>query len=219
MREIQSAYPLQTNAKHLKRVFQFMALKVVASRPVLGAIYRHQARKGQDYEDALADRVRDVAPLKKAKNLRFQPSAAMLALLDRRLRLFDEETLKRRTRKGERLRDLLNGSVVLPAQANPHHDYWVFPLLVSNPRTFIDGLRAEGFDASDLPRSQHIAAPEDRPALEPKTAAAAIRDLIVVPCYDAMPDSEIDRQAAVIRRIAAQVPPRIGCPHPGSPLP
>jgi dTDP-4-amino-4,6-dideoxygalactose transaminase len=209
MRQIQSGYPLQTNAKHLKRVLQFMALKVVASRAVLGAIYRYQARKGQDYEDALADRVRDVAPLKKAKNLRFQPSAAMLALLDRRLRRFDEGSLKRRTEKGERLRDGLNGSVVLPAQANAHHDYWVFPLLVSNPRKFIADLRAEGFDASDLPRSQHIAAPADRPALEPQTAAAAMRDLIVVPCYDAMPDSEIDRQAAVIRKIAEQVPARV----------
>ena len=35
-----------------------------------------------------------------------------------------------------------------------------------------------------------------------------MRDLIVVPCYDAMPDSELVRQAAVIKRIAAEVPAR-----------
>jgi perosamine synthetase len=208
MRDIQAGYPVQPNAKQLKRVMQFMGLKLATSRPVLGAIYRHTKRKGQDYEDSLAGRVRDVAPLKTAKNLRHQPSAAMLALLNRRLRRFDEGALAVRAARGRHLRDLLNGAVVLPAQANAHHDYWVFPLLVANPRAFIDGLRAEGFDASDLPRSQAIAAPPGRPALEPKTAAAAMRDLIVVPCYDAMPLREIARQAAVIRRIAAGQPAR-----------
>ena len=208
MRGIQNAYPVQPNAKHLKRVAQFMGLKLIASRLVLSAIYRYHKRKGRDYEDALAERVRDVAPLKSKKNLRYQPSAAMLALLNRRLRRFRTDELSRRQAKGERLRDLLGGAVVLPGQENAHHDYWAFPLLVANPRAFIDGLRAEGFDAADLPRSQHIAAPAGRPALEPWTAAAAMRDLIVVPCYDAMPESEIARQAQAIRRIAEGQPRR-----------
>ena len=98
----------------------------------------------------------------------------------------------------------------MPGQGNAHHDYWVFPLLVSNPRRFIDALRQEGFDAADLPRSQHIAAPADRPSLEPVTAAGVMRDLIVVPCYESMPDSELVRQAAVIRQVAAEVPAREG---------
>ena len=79
---------------------------------------------------------------------------------------------------------------------------------MSEPRKFIEALRREGFDAADLPRSQHIAAPQDRPGLDPKTAAAALRDLIVVPCYEAMSDRELVRQAAVIKRIAAGVPAR-----------
>jgi len=91
----------------------------------------------------------------------------------------------------------------MPAQANVHHDYWVFPLVVDDPRKFIDGLRAEGFDASDLPRSQHIAAPPDRPELEPQTAAHVMRELVVIPCYDTMPDEELVREAEVIKRIAS----------------
>jgi perosamine synthetase len=210
MRALQSHYPVQPEAKHRKRILQFMGLKLVSARPVLGAIYRFYHAKGQDYEDKLADRVRDVAPLKTAKNMRFQPSATMLHLMNRRLARFDMEQVSARQRKGERLSGLIGTSVVLPAQANAHHDYWVFPLLVSEPRKFIEALRSEGFDAADLPRSQHIAAPQDRSGLEPKTAAGVLRDLIVVPCYDAMPDSELVRQAAVIKRIAAKVPAREG---------
>lgn len=245
MLAIQASYPMQPDKQHLKRIVQFMGLKIVTMPKVLAAIFYVQDRKKrrtaapvaamaksqpvpavaepsasssdsvaspkpakQVYEDRLADLVRDVAPLKTSANLRQQPSAAMLALMNRRLVQFDADMIHERTRKGELLRDQLNGSVVMPAQLNAHHDYWVFPLLVSEPRKFISGLRVEGFDASDLPRSQHIAAPPGRPALEPKIAAKAMKDLIVVPCYDAMPDSELKRMAAVIRKIAGGVAPR-----------
>jgi dTDP-4-amino-4,6-dideoxygalactose transaminase len=208
MRAIHDTYRLQPENKHRKRIVQFIGLKLATSRPVLGAIFRFYKARGKDYEDSLADKVRDVAPLKTANNLRFQPSATMLYLMNRRLAQFDMQQVKARQAKGERLRDLIDGAAVLPAQANAHHDYWVFPLLVSEPRKFIEALRAEGFDAADLPRSQHIAAPADRPGLEPVTAAKAMKDLIVVPCYDTMPDRELMRQAEVIRRVAAQVPAR-----------
>lgn len=210
MRAIQSRYTVQPDGKQRKRIAQFIGLKAITARPVLGAIYRFYRARGEDYEDRLADRVRDVAPLKTAKNMRFQPSATMLHLLNRRLREFDMEQVRVRTAKGERLRELIGDTVVLPGQGNAHHDYWVFPLLVSNPQRFIDALRQEGFDAADLPRSQHIAAPADRPSLEPVTAAGVMRDLIVVPCYESMPDSELVRQAAVIRQVAAEVPAREG---------
>ena len=165
MRTLQSHYPVQPEAKHRKRILQFMGLKLVTARPVLAAIYRFYHAKGLNYEDKLADRVRDVAPLKTAKNMRFQPSATMLNLMNRRFARFDMRQISARQRKGERLSGLIGTSVVLPAQANSHHDYWVFPLLVSEPRKFIEALRREGFDAADLPRSQHIAAPRIGPGL------------------------------------------------------
>jgi dTDP-4-amino-4,6-dideoxygalactose transaminase len=163
---------------------------------------------GKDYEDSLADKVRDVAPLKTAANLRFQPSGTMLAMMNRRLARFDVGQIRARQAKGEKLRDLVNGHAVLPAQANEHHDYWVFPILVSEPRLFIDRLREAGFDAADLPRSQHIAAPADRPALEPVMAARAMRELIVLPCYGSMPDRELVRLASVVREVADEVEAR-----------
>ena len=209
MRAIQTQYPVQPEAKHRKRIFQFMGLKLVLARPVLGAIYRYYRAKGEDYEDKLADRVRNVAPLKTAKNMRFQPSATMLRLMNRRFARFSMEQVSARQRKGERLSALVGTSVVQPAQANAHHDYWVFPLVVSERNAYIHALREEGFDAAG-PSTSHIAAPPDRPELEPNMAAGVMRDLIVVPCYEAMPDSELVRQAEVIKRVAASMPARKG---------
>ena len=138
---------------------------------------------------------------------RCMPNVAVLYLMNRRLSQFDIETVRQRQAKGERLRDLIGGATMLPAQANGHHDYWVFPMLVNEPRKFIDALRAAGFDAADQTRTQHIPAPQDRPELEPATAERSMRGLIVVPCYETMPDSELARAADVIRKAAVNVPP------------
>jgi dTDP-4-amino-4,6-dideoxygalactose transaminase len=205
MRRLQATYPVQTTAKQLKRVAQFAALKVVTSRFVMQRIYSFFHARGQDYEDAVSERVRNVAPLGSSRKLRYQPSLAMLRLMARRIFGYREGSLAETAAIGRRLRDLIGDSVVLPAQANPVHNYWVFPMLVDQPQAFIEGLRDKGFDCADLPRSQAVSPPEDRPQLEPKLAAQALSDMVVVPCYPGMPDSEIRREAEAIREIAGRV--------------
>jgi perosamine synthetase len=206
MRVIQTAYPVQPDSKQRQRLWRFLALKIITTRTVLALMYRFYNTRGRDYQDDLANTVRDVVRLKTPRNLRCQPSATLLYLLNRRLSQFDMEAIRARQAKGERLRDLIGGATTLPAQANAHHDYWVFPLLVNEPRKFIDALRAAGFDAADQTRTQHIPAPKDRPELEPLLAAKSMTGLVVIPCYDAMPDSELARQAEVIRKVAEDVP-------------
>jgi dTDP-4-amino-4,6-dideoxygalactose transaminase len=205
MRAIQADYPMQTNRKQRKRVMQFAGLKIVTSRLVLQAIYRLFSARGRDYEDAIADNVRNVAPLKSLTSMRYRPSRAMLAMMARRLRRFREETLDQRAAKGRRLRESLGNAVVMPALDNTHHDYWVFPILIDDPPAFIHAMRAEGFDTSSAPRSQAVPAPPDRPQLEASIAARALADLVVVPCYPDMPDAEIEREARVIREIARRL--------------
>jgi len=205
MRDIQHVYPVQKNLAQFKRILQFSALKIITSRWVMGLIFRFFDRRDQDYEDAISDNVRNVAPLGKAKQRRYQPSAGMLALMRRRLNTFNEGSLEARAAMGRKLRDLLNGSVVLPAQGTGYHDYWVFPVLVDDPKAFIKRLRENGFDGADLPRSQAVPAPDYAEHLTPNIAAQMLADLVVVPCYPGMPDKEIQRQADLLRQIAAEV--------------
>ncbi len=202
MRDIQSGYPVQPARAQLKRVVQFAALKLMTSRPAMGAIYRFCRGRGRNYEDTISERVRNVAPLKTVRKLHFQPSAAMLALLNRRLNRFDPDELSQRAAKGRRLCDLLGDAVAMPAVANRYHDYWVFPVLMDQPKQVIAALRAQGFDAAGLPRSQAVPAPEDRPWLAPDRAAQMLSDLVILPCYADMPDSELVRLAEAVRAIA-----------------
>jgi hypothetical protein len=175
-----------------------MGLKLVTSRLPLGLIYRYYHMRGRDYEDAIADKVRDVAPLKGKSNLRYLPSATMLHLLNRRLAKFDMSEIERMAERGRYLADRLKGIASMPALANAHHDFWGFAMVVKNPYDFIQVLRDRGFDAATLNRSQHIATPPDRPQQEPVTAAAVMRGIVVLPCYPPMPDSALDLMAKTI---------------------
>lgn len=205
MRDVQAGYPVQKNRKHFKRVVQFAGLKFVSTRPVLALVSRMFTAAGKSYDDAFVDRARNVAPLGGFKNLRHQPSIGMLRLMERRMSRFAEGSLAQRADKGRILSAKIGDAVVMPGQANTAHNYWVFPLLVDDPQAYIAGLRRAGFDSSDLPRSQAVAAPDGREELEPSVAAQALSDLIIVPCYPGMPDHELARQADTIARLAHEI--------------
>ncbi|GAB4374935.1 MAG: hypothetical protein Kow00114_37830 [Kiloniellaceae bacterium] len=204
MRAIQAGYPIQPTKRQAKRLMQFAGLKLLSLPTVFGLMHQFYARRGQDFEDQVSERVRNVAKYKKAKSLRIRPSAALTALLCRRLKNFDIAVLQRRAAKGRRLRDLLGGCVTLPGQGNAHHDYWAFPAMIDQPLPFIAELRRHGFDAANLPRNQAVPAPDDRPELEPKVAIDLLAKLTILPCYDGMPDSELERMAALVRSIVPQ---------------
>jgi dTDP-4-amino-4,6-dideoxygalactose transaminase len=204
MRALQAAYPIQPTKRQARRLFQFAGLKLLSLPLVFGLMQRFYAIQGKDFEDQVSERVRNVAKYKKAKSLRIRPSAALTALLCRRLASFDPAVLARRAAQGRRLTELLGGSLRLPGQANAHHDYWAFPTLVESPPEFIATLRREGFDAANLPRNQAVAAPQDRPELQPHVAAELLAKLVILPCYDGIPDRELQRLAKLVRSI---VPP------------
>jgi dTDP-4-amino-4,6-dideoxygalactose transaminase len=204
MRALQAAYPIQPTKRQARRIFQFAGLKLLSLPLVFGLMQRFYAIQGKDFEDQVSERVRNVAKYKKAKSLRIRPSAALTALLCRRLAGFDPAVLARRAAQGRRLKELLGGSLRLPGQANAHHDYWAFPTLVESPPELIAALRREGFDAANLPRNQAVAAPLDRPELQPHVAAELLAKLVILPCYDGIPDRELERMAKLVRSIVPQ---------------
>ncbi len=111
MRAILTSYPIQPDAQHRKRITKFMGLKIITLRPVMQMIYRYYKSKGENYEDSLANKVRDVAAPASDKaapgngnaKIRFQPSATMLWLMNRRLARFEIAQIDQRRMKGETL--------------------------------------------------------------------------------------------------------------------
>ena len=203
MRAIRDDYPIQSSRAYTVRLSKFAGLKLLTTRPILGLFTRSFRARGEDYEDALSDSVRNVAKMGSANKIRHRCSAGMLALLRRRLRRFRSEDFAPRVEAAQSLRRALGDSVVCPGSAHCIHSHWAFPILVEDPTGVMDALRRAGFDGATLRRSEAVAAPEDRPKLDPVTAREALAKLVVLPCYPEMSRSELERQAAVIRRAVA----------------
>lgn len=201
MKVLESEYPVQAEKKQLKRIVSAAGIKIVSSSVVLGFVYRYYKKRGRDYEDELSNKVRDVAPLKKKGGLHYQPSASLLWMMNRRMRQLTDGDLAIRTQKGRHLAKLLDDVATLPGQSAKHHDYWLFAVVTDKPQDLITALREEGFDAGGLPRSQTVDAPSDRQNLGPVLAKDMLDAVVVVPCYEAMPEREIEREAAVIRKV------------------
>jgi perosamine synthetase len=201
MRAIQASYPVQGARPYLKRLLKFAGLKVLSFPVVLGTVTRFFQMRGQDYEDSISDAVRNVAPLGSSKRIRKRCSAPMLAVLQRRLTRSSPSDFSGRIEAGRFLLAQIDDAVVCPGTKNPIHNFWVFPILVDDPKAVIQGLRRQGFDGAILNRSATVAPPEDRPKLAPVRASDALSKLVILPCYGGIPKSELRRQAEAVRNL------------------
>ena len=198
MRTLQSNYPIQNQKAYLKRILKFGAFTIITSPILFGWVAGLFRLKGEDYEDAISDKVREVASLGSAKKMRQQPSTALCAMMYRRLRAWKKEHLNGRIQAGESLLALLKNVVVCPGIKNPLHTFWVFPILAEKPNEMIAALRKEGFDGAILSRSEAVSAPDDRPELEPEVAKTVLAQMIILPCYAGMPADELAREAKTV---------------------
>jgi len=195
MRAIQAEYPVQSERAYRARLARFAGLKLVTTRPVLGAANAVFRLRGRDY----AGTARGAARTGTGKSVRRRPSAALLALLRRRLLRFHPAQHAARRTAARTLREALGDAVPLPGIANEDHSFWVFPVAPEDPAGVMARLRAAGFDAAPFARWTALAPPDDRPKLAPDVARETLRRLLILPCYPGMPRQELLRQAAIVR--------------------
>jgi hypothetical protein len=119
-------------------------------------------------------------------------------VLDRRLKNFDPRRFERRARMGQRLAELLQGRFKIQGQATSNHSYWVFPILVDEPRRMISLLWKAGFDATQGASLWVVEPPEGRPELEPAKAREAVAKTVYLPLYTQMPMRALERMAQAL---------------------
>jgi dTDP-4-amino-4,6-dideoxygalactose transaminase len=125
----------------------------------------------------------------------------MLAVLLRRLTRFRPSDFDGRIAAGQSLLAELGGAVTCPGTKNSIHNFWVFPIVVDDPKTLMQELRRQGFDGATLQRSAAVEPPEDRPKLAPVKARDALAKLVILPCYGGIPKSELRRQAEIVKSV------------------
>jgi dTDP-4-amino-4,6-dideoxygalactose transaminase len=212
----QAALPHQSRFDDFVRLLRYAGLIGLSTRVGFGALVGASRAFGWDYDRFLTTTVRSFAGEGFYERIRRQPSAALLALLQRRLRRFDVARFKDRAAKGELLRSLLQEHVFCPGWAAPRRTHWAFPVLVDRPSGLVADLREAGFDASRSHSLCIVDPPDDRPELEPTIARAIFARLVFLPVYPEMPIKELHRMAEVVIHSARGQFSRPGPPVPAT---
>ena len=84
------------------------------------------------------------------------------------------------------------------------HNYWLYPVLVTDPARTLTALAEAGFDATQVQTMRPIEAPPDRPELTPVRVADALPHMILAPCYPGIPEAELRRMAEVLIQIEGE---------------
>lgn len=105
-----------------------------------------------------------------------------------------------RAAKGNHLLRLLGEEAPVPGKVLIHHTHWLFPVAACQPKELIAALWEVGFDATQGESLCLVDLPANQPRGSPDTARQLLERMVFVSVYAQMPDSELSRMAAVIRR-------------------
>jgi dTDP-4-amino-4,6-dideoxygalactose transaminase len=202
MRARQAEYPVQRRWAYVCRLLKHAAFKVLSRPMIYGMLLRVWQATGRDYDRLVNGSVRGFPGPDFFARIRQQPSAALMAVLDRRLRTYDRNRLERRAAKGELLTRLLEPRVLCAGRAATPHNSWVFPIVVENPADCIAALRRAGFDATQGHSMCVVPPPEDRPQLEARRAVSALAKIVYLPIYPEIPDRELEAMSRVLLDVA-----------------
>jgi perosamine synthetase len=204
MRTLQAEYSVQGRWTYLMRLAKQSVLKALACR-LASATVAHSCRAiGCDYDRWVNRLARGFPGDGFFVQIRRQPSAPLLAVLERRLRGYDPGRSERHVAKGKALAAMLREGVACPGAAVVPHTYWVFPILVAAPNRMIDRLARAGFDATQGQSLCVVGPPEDRPEQRATAAEDILARIVFLPFYPELPLDESNRLAATVLEFTGQ---------------
>ena len=198
MRQRHSAYPRQSRGTYMCRLLKYAMLKFLSIRPVFTAMIHAFRVLGLDYNRVINNSARGFSGADLIRQIRRQPSAPLLGLLERRLRRFNPAQLRRRTSQANRLAKLIGPQTVRPGADMANHSHWVFPVLAIEPDSLIAALAASGFDATRGERLCVVNPPQDRHELEPTVARTILAQSVFLPCCSGMSESALKKMAEIV---------------------
>lgn len=209
VRRHQSQWPVRSRWHFLSRLLKYSLLILLSYRPIYSLFIGLCRGLGIDHDRLIGERVRGFPGDDLLRQIRHRPSAALLALLARRIRTFDPATIVRRTAAARIAIDQMP-AIRRPGSQAPDHTHWVFPILHEQPEELQQSLWKKGFDATRGATSLCVVdPPEDRPDLEPVEARQAFQRLLYLPVYAGLSRRCIERLATAVRAFDAEGAPQL----------
>lgn len=130
MRAKLESYPSQTHWTYFQKLIKYSVLMMGMNSPTISwfAVNLFHLLK-VDYKNVFVSFLRSF-PENLIASLRYQPSAALLAFMYRRIRNAKEGEFELCKTKGDYVKERLPDNVVIPGSASKVGNYWLFPILV-----------------------------------------------------------------------------------------
>ncbi len=204
MRAIHERWPIQSRLDQFNRLCKYGTMKLFSARWIFATTRRLARMIVGDVDKMIHHTAKSFREDEIMGRLRQQPSGPLLASLARRIANFDHARIRQRTANGKLLTSLLRGKLVCPGAEVEPHNYWLFPVLATDPTKTLTALAEAGFDATQVQTMRPIEAPPDRPELTPLRVADSLPHMILVPCYPGIPEAELRRMADVLIHIEGE---------------
>jgi len=201
LRAIQRTLPAQTRKQFVGTVLTHAMLKLFTIPLLFGLCYRACVMMGMDF-DGLIAKVRGLEEEDWLKEIQWQCSYPLLALLAHRLRTFDTRKLKQRVSAGEEFAKSLPPEISYPGNRAEYHNYWIFPILIEARERFMKELRQRGFDGTAAGSALAVVEPPaGREYGEPAKTRELFRKLLYLPLDPRVPRRERSRLVKEITEI------------------
>ncbi len=206
MRILQRIHPAQTRKEFARIVLTHAILKLFTLPLLFGMFYRGCKLFGADFEGVIA-KMRGLDETDWLKEIQWQCSYPLLALLAHRLLGFNEANLKQRISVGAEFAKSLPREISYPGDRAEFHSFWVFPILVEARERFMEELHRRGFDGTAAGSALAVVEPPaGRKSQEPAKTRELYRKLLYLPVYPNVPLRERKRLSTAIREIFEKAP-------------
>jgi perosamine synthetase len=205
VKKLQSQYPVQSRRRFFQRALKYSLLKALSYRLPYSLFVVSDSLLHTTHDRIIGDAVRGFAGGDLLRKIRYQPSYALLALLERRLRRYTPEHLRPRMDATRLASSFLPGISIMGRHAR-NHSHWVFPIQSKQPDRLVRHLWGEGFDATRGASSLYAVPAAGGSGTDAAEARRMIDDVVYLPVDSGARVADLRRLAEAVLRFEAADP-------------
>lgn len=147
MRTRLKTYPVFPESNYFERLFRYSIVMFLLNNPLVVSFgIRFMHFFAIDYRETIVSLLRGF-PGNITKKIRFQPSTSLLRMMFRQIQQFDLKEHAWSKTNGDFVMKNLSDYLLIPGSKSDGLNYWLFPILVDNPKAWVTDLEKEGIEA------------------------------------------------------------------------
>ena len=202
VKKLQRQYPVQPRKLFFQRTLKYSLLKALSYRVPYSIFAALCKLLGTTHDRIISDAVRGFAGGDLLRKIRQQPSYALLALLERRLRRYKPDDLGPRINSTRLASSYLSGIPIL-GRHETNHSHWVLPIQSRQPDRLVQYLWGEGFDATRGASSLYAVPAAADSRVDAAEASRIIDHIVYLPVDSGAVIADLRRLAEAVLRFEA----------------